>query len=53
MLNDLKGGVARKYKLTTLPTIMILDSKGQELARKEGRVGEVEFMNFMEAQKNK
>jgi len=49
VVNDLNGPLAKKYKLTKLPTIMVLDSKGQEIARAEGRVGEVPFLEFIQS----
>jgi hypothetical protein len=49
VVNDLNGPLAGKYKLTKLPTLMVLDSKGKEVARAEGRVGEVPFLEFIQS----
>lgn len=44
-VNSLDSDLARRYKLTRLPTMMILDAKGNELNRREGVVGEVPFLH--------
>jgi hypothetical protein len=44
-VNSLNSDLARRYKLTHLPTMLILDAKGNELNRREGIVGEVPFMH--------
>ena len=44
-VNNLDSDIARQYKLTHLPTMMILDAKGNELNRREGVVGEVPFLH--------
>jgi len=40
---SLKGETASRYKVTTLPTLMILDARGTELNRRERFVGEIDF----------
>ena len=44
-LNSLDSDLARRYKLTRLPTMMILAPDGKELNRREGVVGEVPFLH--------
>ena len=44
-VNSLDSDMARRYKLTHLPTMLILDAKGGELNRREGVVGEVPFLH--------
>jgi hypothetical protein len=44
-VNSLNSDVARQYKLTHLPTMMILAPDGSELNRREGIVGEVPFVH--------
>jgi hypothetical protein len=44
-VNNLDGDIARQYKLTHLPTTMILAPDGKELNRREGMVGEVPFLH--------
>ena len=44
-VNSLDSDLARRYKLTHLPTMLILDAKGGELNRREGVVGEVPFLH--------
>ena len=44
-VNSLNSDVARQYKLTHLPTMMILAPDGKELNRREGVVGEVPFVH--------
>jgi len=41
--DDLKGDLARRYKLTMLPAMIVLDANGKELNRREGFIGEVDF----------
>lgn len=41
--NELKSDPAMKYKLTTLPTLMVLRPDGTERNRHEGMIGEVNF----------
>ena len=43
VVNSLDSDLARRYKLTRLPTMMILAPDGKELNRREGKVGEVDF----------
>jgi thioredoxin-related protein len=45
VVNSLDSDLARQYKLTHLPTMMILDPNGKELNRREGVVGEVPFLH--------
>ncbi len=45
VVNSLDSDLARRYKLTRLPTMMILAPKGNELNRREGVVGEVPFLH--------
>ena len=40
---SLRSELARRYKLTQLPTVLLLGPNGQELNRREGSVGEIEF----------
>lgn len=42
-LNDTDSDLGKKYKLTTLPTLMVLYSDGSERNRNEGMIGEVDF----------
>jgi hypothetical protein len=44
-VNGLDSDLARRYTLTRLPTMMVLDAKGNELNRREGRIGEVPFLH--------
>lgn len=41
--NRLESDVAKKYKLTTLPTLIVLLPDGTERNRNEGMIGEVDF----------
>ena len=41
--SSLQSGTARRYRIKKLPTMLLLDSKGNELNRREGFIGEVEF----------
>jgi hypothetical protein len=43
VVDSLDSDLARRYKLTRLPTMMILAPDGKELNRREGKVGEVDF----------
>ena len=43
LTDGLSGDLAKRYKLTKLPTMVILDANGKELNRREGFIGEVEF----------
>ncbi len=45
VVNSLDSDLARRYKLTRLPTMMILAPDGSELNRREGKVGEVPFLH--------
>ncbi len=45
IVNSLDSDLAHRYKLTRLPTMMILAPGGNELNRREGRVGEVPFLH--------
>lgn len=38
-----KSDLASRYKLRTLPTMLIIGPAGQELNRREGKIGEVAF----------
>jgi len=49
VINDLKDPTAQKYKITQLPTLLILHPDGHEIARAEGRIGEVPFMEFIQS----
>ncbi|MGB2821938.1 MAG: thioredoxin family protein [Phycisphaerae bacterium] len=40
---SLKSDVARRHKIGTLPTMLILSPAGEELNRREGMIGEVQF----------
>ncbi len=40
---DLKSDVAKKYRITTLPTMLILSSDGKELNRREGYISQTDF----------
>ncbi len=40
---DLKSDIAEKYKITTLPTMLILSPDGRELNRREGYIPQSEF----------
>ncbi len=42
-LDSLDDPVAQKYKIKSLPTMLILSSRGRELNRREGKIGEVPF----------
>jgi len=37
--------LAKRYKISTLPTFLVLDAEGKELNRRVGRVGEAPFTN--------
>ncbi len=39
----LRSETARRYEIGELPTLMVLSPNGEELNRRAGRVGEVEF----------
>ena len=41
----LDSELAKRYKITKLPTLLLLDPEGRELNRREKTVGEVEFRN--------
>lgn len=43
LTDSLSGDLAKRFKLTKLPTMVILDAKGNELNRREGFIGEVDF----------
>ena len=43
LTNSLSGDLAKRYKLTSLPTMIVLDANGNELNRREGFIGEVDF----------
>jgi len=43
LTHGLSGDLAKRYKLTILPTMIILDANGKELNRREGFIGEVDF----------
>jgi hypothetical protein len=45
VVDSLDSDLARRYKLTRLPTMMILAPDGKELNRREGVVGEVPFVH--------
>jgi hypothetical protein len=45
VVDSLDSNLARRYKLTRLPTMMILAPDGKELNRREGKVGEVDFLH--------
>ncbi|MCK4602391.1 MAG: hypothetical protein KAU28_07980, partial [Phycisphaerae bacterium] len=49
---SLKSDLATKYKITTLPTLLILSPAGKEQNRREGFIGEVDFRNgFLDLKK--
>ena len=41
--DSLSSDLAKRYKLTILPTMIVLDANGKELNRREGFIGEVDF----------
>lgn len=41
--SSLRSATARQYHIKKLPTMLLLDPKGNELNRREGLIGEVEF----------
>ncbi len=42
-LGSLDDPLAKKYKIKSLPTMLILSSRDRELNRREGKIGEVPF----------
>lgn len=46
----LKSETARKYRITKLPTMLLLGPDGKERNRREGKIGETDFRNgFLDA----
>jgi len=43
--SSLRSATATQYRIKRLPTMLLLDPKGNELSRREGAIGEVEFRN--------
>ena len=44
---NLKDELAQRYGIREVPTLMILDSQGREIARRTGKVGETDFGRFL------
>ncbi len=42
-LGSLDDPLAQKYKIKSLPTMLVLSSRGRELNRRAGKIGEVPF----------
>ncbi len=42
-LDSLDDPLASEYKIKSLPTMLVLSSRGRELNRREGKIGEVPF----------
>ena len=42
---SLDSNVAKRYQVTVLPTLLLLDGQGKELNRREKTIGEVDFRN--------
>ncbi len=49
---SLDNDLARKYRITKLPTMVLLDPYGKELNRRVGKVGQMEFQtDFLKCRK--
>lgn len=49
---SLNSDLAKKYRVTELPTMLLLDPAGKELNRRAGKIGEVDFRNgFLDCSK--
>ncbi|MBN1556012.1 MAG: hypothetical protein JXA11_14810 [Phycisphaerae bacterium] len=51
--DQLDSEIAKQYKLTKLPTLMVLWPNGQERNRHEGMIGEVDFRQNLLERKSK
>ena len=50
-LPSLSDETAKRYRISTLPTMLILSPTGREMNRREGMIGEVQFRGFLDQTK--